>query len=63
MLSAIQLDRQFRGGESEIDDKFPNRVLAAKPEHDVEFAYSAPQSFLSLRRIAPQTPRDHGPLP
>jgi len=62
VLSAIQFDRQFRGGESEIDDRHPNRVLASKPDRDFEFLYSTPQSFLGFCHIAPQTPRSHCPL-
>jgi len=38
MLSAIQLDRQFRCGEREIHNKHPNRVLAPKPDRDSKFA-------------------------
>jgi hypothetical protein len=63
MLSAIQFDRQFRSGESEIDDRRPNRVLASKPDRDFEFAYSTPELFISFCHIAPQTPRDHCPRP
>ena len=61
VLSAIQLDHQFGSRESEIDDKFPNRVLASKLGWDFELAYSTPEPFLSLCHIAPQIPRDHRP--
>jgi hypothetical protein len=55
VLAAIELDRELEARAGEIDNVMANGMLSAKTVRALQFTKSAPQTFLYLRRVAPQS--------